>query len=256
MNLIERLNKAIDVEYDSKNDELDELMLLPPEERVQKGDTISNITATFIPMMESNGRILFTQVNITCKDNISKFREGSPVVLSGHGESFSLNVVEDEGETMSLEIGWNSGSVSSSLNNKSGWFLDPDKVDIRHIVKKSTGILSYDSAKYKLLNGIFEGTILPKISSEQLKKGKQLAEQTKLNPTQREAFANAYATENYFLIQGPPGTGKTWLLAHLALQFAKEGMKVLVAASTHTAINNALQKASTISSSANIIKVG
>jgi len=74
MSLIERLNKAIDVEYDSKNAEVDELMLLPPEERVQKGDTISNITATFIPMMESNGRILFTQVKITCNDNISKFR--------------------------------------------------------------------------------------------------------------------------------------------------------------------------------------
>jgi DNA replication ATP-dependent helicase Dna2 len=256
MSLIERLNKAIDVEYDSKNAEVDELMLLPPEERVQKGDTISNITATFIPMMESNGRILFTQVKITCNVNISKFREGSPVVLSGHGNSFSLNVVEDEGETMLLEIRWNIGSVLSSLNNKSGWYLDPDKVDIRHIVKKSTEFLSYDSAKYKLLNGIFEGTILPKVSSEQLKKGKQLAEKTKLNPTQQEAFANAYATENYYLIQGPPGTGKTWLLAHLALQFAKEGMKILVTASTHTAINNALQKASTISNSANIIKVG
>lgn len=256
MNLIERLNTAIDVEYDSKNDEVDELLLLPVEERVKKGDTISDITATFIPMIESSGTIHFTRVNIVCKDNISKFREGSPVVLSGHGNSYSLNVLEDEGEYMSLEIGWNNASVPSSLNNKSGWFLDTDKVDIRHIVKKSTGILSCDKPKYNLLNGIFEGSILPKISSEQLKKGKQLAEQTKLNPTQQEAFANAYATENYFLIQGPPGTGKTWLLAHLALQFSKEGRKVLIAASTHTAINNALQKASTLSGSSNIIKVG
>jgi len=256
MSLIERLNRAIDVEYDSKNAEVDELLLLSPEERVQKGDAIANITATFIPMIESNGTIHFTRVNIVCKDNISKFREGSPVVLSGHGISFSLNVLEDEGESMSLEVGWNSASVPSLLNNKSGWFLDTDKVDIRHIVKKSTGILSYDQAKYNLLNGIFEGKILPKIPSEQLKKGRQIAEQTKLNPTQQDAFANAYATENYFLVQGPPGTGKTWLLAHLALQFAKEGKKVLIAASTHTAINNALQKASTISGFANIMKVG
>lgn len=81
-------------------------------------------------------------------------------------------------------------------------------------------------------------------------------EGTKLNKSQKEAFIKAYSTENFFLIQGPPGSGKTWLLAHLAIEFAKEGKKILVTASTHTAINNALQKASTLSHYPHIIKVG
>ncbi|MCX7856012.1 MAG: AAA domain-containing protein, partial [Anaerolineae bacterium] len=60
--------------------------------------------------------------------------------------------------------------------------------------------------------------------------------------SQCEAFARAYATENYYLIQGPPGTGKTWVLAHLAKALAAEGQRVLITAFTHRAINNALRK--------------
>lgn len=79
---------------------------------------------------------------------------------------------------------------------------------------------------------------------------------TRLNETQKEAFVQAYSTNNYFLIQGPPGSGKTWLLAHLVIEFAKEGKKVLITSFTHTAINNALQKISTLSGYPHVIKVG
>lgn len=256
MNFIDRLNNAIDVEYDSKNAEVDELMLLPVEERVLKGDAVADVTVNFIPMLTSNGKIYFERAMVSCKQNISKFREGSPVLLVGHGYTFSLNIAEDNDEAMLLEVGWQNSSVPEALNNKSGWRLETDKVDIRNIVKKSTSILQNDLLKNKLLSGMFDGSIVPQLSAQMLSRGAQLAKETNLNPTQQQAFANAYATENYFLIQGPPGTGKTLLLAHLALQFAKEGKKVLITAFTHTAINNALQKARAISGFSNIFKVG
>lgn len=255
-NLIERLNNAIDHEYDWKNQEVAEALKTPIADRVKKGDTIENVFAEFIPDFTTNGNLVFTKVKIKCEDNRSKFRETSPVVLSGHGVSFNLDVLEDNDSEMILEVGFMNESIHQSLNKKNGWRIDEAAVDIRHIVKKSTFILRTDSNKYNLINGLFEGKILPNISLTQLNKGKELASKTDLNPTQKEAFAKAYATNNYFLIQGPPGSGKTWLLAHLAHQFAIEGKKVLITAPTHTAINNALQKCSTLTQYPHIIKVG
>lgn len=258
MSLINRLNKAIDAEYDSKNAEIDLQLTLPLEDRVLKGDTISDITANFLGngLTGNSSQILFTTVEVSCKDNISKFREGSPVILSGYGQSFALDLVEDNGEDMTLEMGYGMGSVSKQINNKSGWHLDNAKVDIRNIVKKSTTILSCNNQKLTLLNGIFEGKVKPRFSAERIKKASTIVESTRLNPIQKEAFINAYSTENFYLVQGPPGSGKTWLLAHLALEFAKEGKKVLITAFTHTAINNALQKVSSLSGYEHVVKVG
>lgn len=257
-NLIERLNRAIDIEYDSKNAEVEELLLLPIEDRVVKGDSISNITAKFIDSFPRPDSYIinFTKVKISCPDNLSKFREGSPVCLSGFGHSFLLDVIEDNDTEMILEIGYGVGSVPSNLNNKSGWLLDNAKIDIRNIVKKSTALLNFSPPKLKHLSGIFDGSILPSFSEDRKLKALSIAAKTDLNETQKKAFINAFSTNNYYLIQGPPGTGKTWLLAHLAVEFAKEGKKVLITANTHTAINNALQKASTLSQYPHIIKVG
>jgi DNA replication ATP-dependent helicase Dna2 len=253
--LIQRLNNAIDIEYDAKNDEIDEMRQLPLNERVAKGNTITDITANFIPLINGS-TIIFNTVKISCRENLSKFREGTPVVLSGHGYAFELDVLEDNNETMVLKVGWQQKQVPASLNNLQGWNLDSAKVDIRHVVKKSTDILGYNAAKLDFINGIIEGYILPERIGFKIEKGNQIVASLPLNPTQKAAFIRAYAEENYHLIQGPPGTGKTWLLAHLALQFAKEGKKVLITASTHTAINNALQKTSSISNYPHIIKVG
>ncbi len=276
MDLIARLNRAIDIEYDSKNNDVDALLKLPIEDRIIKGETLSNLKIHLLDshpkwLFESSNQeggfkikedeniLSFTKLIVYCDNNLSKFREGSPVCLHRGQYSIDLNVLEDNDNEIILgtdtDYGYE-GYMDKTLQDSSGWQLDNAKVDIRKVVKKSTAILSYNQEKLKLLNGIFEGSILPIISSEQLLKGTKIAEQTKLNLIQQQAFANAYATENYYLIQGPPGTGKTWLLAHLAIQFAKEGKKVLITANTHTAINNALQKASTLSGYPNIIKVG
>ncbi len=255
-NLINRLNQAIDIEYDSKNAEVDEIKNLPLEERVMKGDTISNIKAEFFPISNTASGIIFKKVTVRCKDNLSKFREGSPIVLHGHGHSFALDVLADNGNTMVLLSGYHVYSLPINLRESEGWELDIAKVDIRHIIKKSTAILSYNHEKKEYISGIFSGQILPKFSSIRLEEATQLVENTGLNAIQKRAFVQAYSTENYYLIQGPPGSGKTWLLAHLAIAFAKEGNKVLITAPTHTAINNALQKTSSLSQYQHIIKVG
>ena len=105
-NLIERLNRAIDVEYDWKNQEVAETLKTPIADRVKKGDTIENVFAEFFPDFNYDGSIVFTKVKIKCEDNRSKFRETSPVILSGHGMSIELDVLEDNDNEMILEIGF------------------------------------------------------------------------------------------------------------------------------------------------------
>jgi DNA replication ATP-dependent helicase Dna2 len=272
-NLIDRLNRAIDVEYDAQNQEIDDVLSLPIEDRIRKGDSLINLEIEIVnPFpkiigggMNESGRLYFqtdenfmtfTEVKVLCSENLSKFREGSPVELHKSNYSFDLVVKEDNDTEMILESNWGRKTIHKSLIKSNGWQLDNAKVDIRHIVKKSTNILSCNNEKYNLINGILQGSILPDIPSDKLKFGHELANKTKLNLTQKNAFAHAYSTNNYFLIQGPPGSGKTWLLAHLAYQFAIERKKVLITAPTHTAINNALQKCSTLTQYEHIIKVG
>ena len=63
-----------------------------------------------------------------------------------------------------------------------------------------------------------------------------------LNHSQRKAVAFALGSEDFFLIHGPFGTGKTKTLAELAIQEAKRGKKVLVAAESNVAVDNLVER--------------
>lgn len=261
MDLLEKLEQAIDVEYDSKNQEIEDLQKIPLEDRITKGDTITNLKVHFKELSGflaniNSSNIIFFEATIKCKENYSKFREGSPVLLWKGNFAFELDIVEDDGNILELASGYNSCIVDSDQQDSDGWQLDQAKVDIRHIVKKSVYLLSQSSSKYEYISGIFNGKIKPVFREDRLYKAENIISKTNLNKRQKEAFIKSYATDNYYLIQGPPGSGKTWLLAHLAVEFAKEGKRVLITANTHTAINNALQKCSVLSHYQHIIKVG
>ncbi len=258
-NLIQRLENFIDIEYDTKNAEVDEILKLPIEERIARGEAMGGLKASFkLINLEGFGVSIpfFSEVTVYCEDNLSKFRETTPVRLHGHGHSFDCEVVEDKGKEMRLQISWGHGQLPATLDNTTGWSLDNSKVDIRHIVKKSLGLLRMNPARYQQLQDIFSGRELPAIDPLEDNRARALVMDAQLNDTQKEAFAKAYATKNYYLIQGPPGTGKTHLLAYIAKALAEKGQNVLITAFTHTAINNALQKVSSITKYPHVVKVG
>jgi len=63
-----------------------------------------------------------------------------------------------------------------------------------------------------------------------------------LNDRQRAAVAGAIATPHMFCIQGPPGTGKTTVICELVQQLIAKGERILLAASTHVAVDEVLRR--------------
>lgn len=59
---------------------------------------------------------------------------------------------------------------------------------------------------------------------------------------QKEFVKNALSTQDFCILNGPPGSGKTEAICELILQAAKRGEKILLCASTHTAVDNVLAK--------------
>ncbi|MFD4320219.1 AAA domain-containing protein [Streptomyces sp. NPDC058548] len=62
-----------------------------------------------------------------------------------------------------------------------------------------------------------------------------------LNPRQRDAVAQALASEVLFL-WGPPGTGKTDVVGHIVEGSFRQGLKVLFLAPTNVAVDQALER--------------
>jgi DNA replication ATP-dependent helicase Dna2 len=61
------------------------------------------------------------------------------------------------------------------------------------------------------------------------------------NEAQDRAVRRAVAAEDYALVHGPPGTGKTYTIAQLVRALVARGDRVLLAAFTNRAVDNALE---------------
>jgi DNA replication ATP-dependent helicase Dna2 len=77
-----------------------------------------------------------------------------------------------------------------------------------------------------------------------------------LDASQREAFVAAMAADPVTLIQGPPGTGKTYVLARIVTALSARGLRVLVTAHTHRAVNNALRMVAAADATLSVVKAG
>lgn len=261
MNLIDSLIDAINVEFDSELEEYNQLQRLTIQERIEKGEALTDFEVNFIKVkipIEEDGKIIFANVSLSCENNQSNFKVGSRLSLSGHGQIYGIELIEEKDNVLYLTCDWEGKfySVPEDLNNTRGWVLQPEYVDIRHILLEAAQYLKRDTAKQEDIKNILEGIQKPILNEGKLSEGLLAIKNSSFNESQKEAFINAYASENYYLIQGPPGTGKTHLLAKLAIQFLLEGKKVLITGFTHTAINNALYKIEKISSAERVFKIG
>lgn len=230
--LIAALKQFVSDEYEAQKRETYAIWKLDVPARVAEGEAIADVSVLGV-----RGDVAW----LGFRENLSKFRVGD-VLLLNRGNPFNGGFscaleTEREGELV-VRAGW--GVDFSRLTRGGGWVLDRDIVDIRHILLGALDTLGEDEDSAILR--ILMGKTQPRIDATREWAGWRLAQAANLNDSQSEAFARAYATENYYLIQGPPGTGKTLVLGHLAKALAAEGQRVLITAFTHRAINNALRK--------------
>lgn len=258
---LDLFNQAIEIQQESDNQSYKEIMNLQIKERVDKGEAIANVSVVFqffdftpdLCRDLPDGQKYIKKATILCDNNISKFREGTPVRLSNGTHSFPMDIVEDSVDSFILAP--NSFQISychidAFSYNKHNWEINAAKLDVTgKMLAAVSKILEDDPAKNNFINSLLNGNLRNRIIE-----GLSF---NSLNNSQNSAVIKAHGSEYFHLIQGPPGTGKTLTISHLAKVLANQGKTVFITGPTHTAINNCLSTLSSLPGlNFPIIKIG
>ena len=232
---IAHLAAFVDREYDAQKAQVYEMWHRPIAQRVAEGEAIADLE---VAQVTGNVALL------RCPDNLSKFRRGDVVRLSrgipSQAPYYTCEIEADRGAELVVRAGYR---VSFwDLGRGDGWTLDREDVDVRFLLHGALAQLGDGSARSGEVLSILQGRVRPRLDRRVAREAVGEARALGFDESQVQAYSQALASANYYLIQGPPGTGKTYVLAHLAAALAQQGERVLVTAFTHRAINNALRK--------------
>lgn len=260
--LIDDLTEAINLQQERKDRDYRELMQKPLQERVNKGHTLANIDIDidfhsgapngFCPMLRGNDAFI-NRVTISCGDNVSRFREGSLVILSHGSHRFKMAIEEDRLSEMVLV----SGDFDVKYNYidrysypRHGWEVNEENSNInQRLLGAARDRISYDQDLFRTMDAMLDGTISNRYSPVHITPSN--------NRSQDIAVGKALGCSHFHLIQGPPGTGKTYTIARIVKNLVDDGKRVFVTAPTHTAINTCLNAISKeIPDRSKIVKIG
>ena len=262
MTFLERLSEAIDIQQQRQDQEYNELMSRPLQERVNRGYTMTNLHAEFeffdgaptrwLPAPVPPKRYI-NRVRIRCAYNISKFREGTQVRLSHGPLSFLMEIEQDGVNDFVLRTGsfeYQRNVLDTSHCPRDGWEINAVNTDITQRLLRSAWENLYGNPDFcdhleRFLTGQFRNQY------------RESPSPACGNPSQNEAIRKSFVCSYFHLIQGPPGTGKTFTIAKIVYYLMKSGKKVFVTAPTHTAINNCLNAISAeLQDASMVVKVG
>ena len=263
MDVLKEFQSAIEIERIKNIKEYEELMLQPLDERVTKGSTMSNLKIEIdffdglpnqwcYPLDGSEKYIL--SVKIFCDNNISKFKEGSSVVLSNGSRRFEMDIEEDSPENFILKPNdFNVKHCYIDVNSfpKNNWEINAVNTDIStKLLLTAAQILKDNSTTLKKIDDFLNGR-----TKNTFQKYSHIVDY--LNDSQNTAYLKAINASDFCVIQGPPGTGKTEIIGNIAKHLVDCGLKVFITAPTHTAINNCLNAVSSkVKDSSKVIKIG
>ncbi|KAI7896863.1 DNA replication factor Dna2-domain-containing protein [Mucor mucedo] len=205
------------------------------------------------------------------KQLLCNFSTGDPIVISsmeGHtnlamgfvarisSEEITIDLTEPLRDPPHKTDGFHStnrqhfNSFVQSLSNPSGFYstemkyrIDKDEMTIgmgmlrNNLIQLASLDKEGESKKARLRRLIID-LAKPEFNSDAV----SLPSTPYMNPNQRTALKHVLQAEDYTLILGMPGTGKTTTTAEIIRQLVSMGKSVLVAAYTHTALDNVLQK--------------
>jgi DNA replication ATP-dependent helicase Dna2 len=263
MDVLNEFHAAIEIEFAKNLQDFEEQMKLPLDERVAKGVTMTNLRVEMEfydglpskwchPLSASQKYI--SSVKVFCDNNISKFKEGNPVILSNGNRLFKMEVEEDSTDNFILkpnDFNLSSCYIDYSSYPKNNWEINVEKLDIStKLLLTAADVLKNNDSTLRKIENFLNGRTKNTFQSYSQKVGY-------LDVSQNTAYMKAINASDFCIIQGPPGTGKTETIGNIAKHLVDCGFKVFVTAPTHTAINNCLNTvASKIKDNSKVIKIG
>lgn len=262
MSLIEDLTKAIDIQQECQNREYQEMMGKSLQERVAKGLALANVDIdidfydiapnAFCPILSGNN-LFINRVVVYCGDNVSRFREGAPVVLSNGNYRFKFSIDEDLLDKMVLVSGdfdVKNNFIDAIDYPKHGWELNSENLSInQRLLGAARDRICNNAALNDSMESMLDGTLNNNYRPVTINSSN--------NSSQDTATRKALGCSHFHIIQGPPGTGKTYTIARIVKDLISEGKKVFITGPTHTSINNCLNATSElIPDRLKIVKIG
>lgn len=263
MDVLNVFQAAIEIEHTNNLQAFEEQKKLPLDERVAKGVTMSNLRAEFefydgmpnqwcYPLPGSQKYI--SSVRILCDNNISKFKEGSSVLLSNGSHRFEMDIEEDSTDNFILKSNdFNVKHCYIDINSypQNNWEINAINTDIStKLLRTAAEILKNNETRLRKIDSFLNGRTRNNFQNHSQIVGY-------LNDSQNSAYLKAINASDFCIIQGPPGTGKTETIGNIAKHLIDCGLKVFVTAPTHTAINNCLNAvASKVKDNSKVIKIG
>jgi len=232
-----------------------DLMSLPLDERVERGDSLAGL----VHLGEAGGRI-----SLRCTDNLAKFRLGESLRLGNgeHVEGFrGLGVTYEsfDDATSTLVVSRDPFRPDGSFEPRQPLQLDPEAQSLIGLALEALArARSGKSPAAVAARGVLEGAVATAIDPCLLVEARAQAHRfvPALDGSQQDAFVAAVGGGPLTLVQGPPGTGKTYVLARIVSALAARGLRVLVVAYTHRAVNNALRMVALADRALAVVKVG
>lgn len=198
---------------------------------------------------------------MACRENLSRFRPGTRIVLHGSAGQFCGLVVhiDDTGTQLQFRM----EDIPTDVPPEP-WIAAEAEIDLSPLVVRCLRMLQPGAPGWSLCQTVLGGsarrsqTRQRRNATEEIDVIDQVLGEARLqfDATQRETVAACTDQPPILAVQGPPGTGKTAVLAMVAEILARLGRRVLVTAPTHQAINNALATVRRHFPSRRIVKVG
>lgn len=263
MDVLKEFQAAIEIEFAKNLKDFEEQQRLPLDERVAKGVTMTNLSVEmefyddvpnqYCRQLSGSNEYIFN-VKIICDNNISKFKEGSSVVLSNGSYRFEMDIEEDSTENFILKPNdFNVKQCYIDSNNypKNNWEINAVNTDIStRLLLTTAEVLKNNPTTLLKIENFLNG------STKNTYQG-YAQKVSYLNDSQNTAYLKAINSSDFCIIQGPPGTGKTETIGNIVKHLVDCGLNVFVTAPTHTAINNCLNAvASKIKDNTKVIKIG
>jgi superfamily I DNA and/or RNA helicase len=263
MDVLKEFQAAIEIERKKNLEDFEEQMILPLDERIAKGVTMSNLRVEmeffdglpnqWCSSLPSSQKYI-SSIKIFCDNNISKFKEGNSVLLSNGTYRFEMDIEEDSTENFILkpnDFNVKYCYIDTNSYPKNNWEINTVKTDIgTKLLLTAAQILKDNNSTLRKIDDFLNGRARNTYSQYSEKVGY-------LNDSQNNAYLNAINASNFCIIQGPPGTGKTETIGNITKHLVDLGLKVFITAPTHTAINNCLNAISLkIKNPSKVVKIG